>query len=109
MSKLITLLAIFAIALTGCTTAANTPEPAETGAATASINPHAIVKYDKDDDGYIDFVVKTTNGCVTSVELFNVAGEPTGYKLEQPEGAPCMDEATGIDTLMAFINETGGL
>lgn len=105
MSKLLTLLAVSAIALTGCSTGSN-HKPVESSPASST---EATVKYDYDDDGYIDFVVKTHNGCVTAVELFDINGESTGYKLEQPTTAPCMSEAKGIDTLMAFIDSTGGL
>lgn len=106
MSKLSALLAIFVIAFTGCSTG-DSPELAETATATAGGN--ATVKYDYDDDGFIDFVVNTHNGCVATVELFDTNGNTTGYKLEQPAEAPCMSESTGIETLMAFIDKTGGL
>lgn len=111
MSKVFALFAILIVTLTGCTAADIQGDMAATApqSVSATQDPNATVKYDHDNDGYIDFVVNTHSGCVTSVELFDINGEPTGYKLEQPAGAGCMDEATGIDTLMAFINETGGL
>lgn len=111
MSKVFALFAILIVTLTGCTAADIQGDMAATApqSVSATQDPNATVKYDHDNDGYIDFVVNTHNGCVTSVELFDINGEPTGYKLEQPADAGCMDEATGIDTLMAFIDETGGL